>query len=50
MCSALKGLQFAQLHDVLAEIITDATGGFPTLPIEFLTCVAQAVGIPVSHG
>ena len=47
MCSALKGLPSAQLEDVLAEIITDAQGGFPPITIEFLTCVAEAVGIPV---
>jgi hypothetical protein len=49
MCSALEDVPSGQLEDVLEEIITDATGGFPPLTIEFLTCVAVAVGLPLPH-
>ena len=47
MCLALKGVPSGQLEVALQDIITDATGGFPPITIEFLTCVAEAVGLPL---
>ena len=47
MCSALQAVSSGQLEDILAEIITEAQGGSPPITVEFLTCVAEAVGIPV---
>ena len=38
MCLALKGVPSGQLEVALQDIITDATGGFPPITIEFLTC------------
>ena len=45
ICSALEGLTFAQLHQAIIQIIVGA--GINSLNFNLLTCIAQALDIPI---
>ena len=50
ICEALEGLTtFGELRFAVESILQEALGFVP-MNIEFFSCIAEALGIPLSHG
>jgi hypothetical protein len=50
ICEALEGLTFEQLQEAIRNILFEALDGPTVINLELFSCIAEALGIPVSHG